>query len=423
MPRATPFIAISRAVSRALAADEYAAVTQTFTAQQELTKAALSAAGPARLLRLLARQVDAWVVLLDPAGAPIAVHPDTARRRLPAVAAEVLRLRGHRGPVGSGFTVDEDTVSLQPVGADARRRAYLAVGKPGPLSAADRHLVNAAVMLLTLGLEQGPPVSDQVAALRAGVLELALHGSFDRARSIARQAGSPIPDGPLAVLVGRAGAGPLPDIPELHGAFVAIDGSCVTVIAPAGSASTAADALVAAGFAAGVSDAVPAAELAQAHRQAARACDAAARAGGTVQRFSDLASGGLTALLEPAQAGAFADSLLRPLLEHDRTGRGDLVVSLRTWLAHHGQWDPSAAALGVHRHTVRNRIRTAGRLLDADLDSASVRSELWLALEISRSVTVSSAATRCRRCRPGRRRSAATAGPASAASSVRFAGR
>ena len=327
------------------------------------------------------------MALLDPAGSPIAVHPDTARRRLPAVAEEVLRLRGHRGPVGSGFTVDEDAVSLQPVGADARRRAYLAVGKPRPLSAAERHLVNAAVLLLTLRLEQDPDLSnqvasDQVAALRAGVLELALHGSFDRARSIARQAGSPIPDEPLAVLVGRAGAGPLPDIPELHGAFVAIDGSCVTVLAPAGSASTAADTLAAAGFAAGVSDAVPAPELAQAHRQAARACDAAARAGGTVQRFSDLASGGLTALLEPAQAGAFADSLLRPLLEHDRTGRGDLVVSLRTWLAHHGQWDPSAAALGVHRHTVRNRIRTAGRLLDADLDSASVRSELWLALEI-----------------------------------------
>src|SRR6476620_178698 len=53
--RQTPFIAISRAVSRAVAADEYAAVTKTFTAQQALTKAALAPAGPGRLVRLLAQ--------------------------------------------------------------------------------------------------------------------------------------------------------------------------------------------------------------------------------------------------------------------------------------------------------------------------------------------------------------------------------
>ena len=68
VPRQTPFIAISRAVSKAVAADEYAAVTKTFTAQQALTKAALSTAGPDRLVRLLAQQISGWVVLLDPAG-------------------------------------------------------------------------------------------------------------------------------------------------------------------------------------------------------------------------------------------------------------------------------------------------------------------------------------------------------------------
>src|SRR5664279_4330197 len=57
VPHGTPFIAISRAVSKALAADEYALVTKTFTAQQALTRAALSADGPQRLVGLLARQV------------------------------------------------------------------------------------------------------------------------------------------------------------------------------------------------------------------------------------------------------------------------------------------------------------------------------------------------------------------------------
>lgn len=54
VPRRTPFIAISKAVSAAVAADQYRAVTAGFEAQRELTRAALSveglgrAAGPAR---------------------------------------------------------------------------------------------------------------------------------------------------------------------------------------------------------------------------------------------------------------------------------------------------------------------------------------------------------------------------------------
>ncbi|HJX44434.1 MAG TPA: PucR family transcriptional regulator ligand-binding domain-containing protein, partial [Geodermatophilus sp.] len=45
VPHRTPFIALSRNVSAALAADEYAALARAATAQQELTRAAL-APGP-----------------------------------------------------------------------------------------------------------------------------------------------------------------------------------------------------------------------------------------------------------------------------------------------------------------------------------------------------------------------------------------
>lgn len=82
----------------------------------------------------------------------------------------------------------------------------------------------------------------------------------------------------------------------------------------------------------------------------------------------------------PAGIRAFADALLAPLRAVDRTGTAELVESLRTWLAHHGQWEPAAARLGVHRHTLRKRIRRAADLLGRDLDSPGVRAELWLAL-------------------------------------------
>jgi purine catabolism regulator len=86
-------------------------------------------------------------------------------------------------------------------------------------------------------------------------------------------------------------------------------------------------------------------------------------------------------LLDPAVARAFARGLLGPLREHDRTGRGDLVASLRRWLEHHGHWDTAATRLGVHRHTLRNRITKVEDLLGRDLDSPGVRAELWVALQ------------------------------------------
>jgi PucR family transcriptional regulator, purine catabolism regulatory protein len=64
------------------------------------------------------------------------------------------------------------------------------------------------------------------------------------------------------------------------------------------------------------------------------------------------------------------------------SGRGDLVRSLATWLEHNGEWEAAAAALAVHRHTLRNRIRRAAALLGRDLDAAAVRAELWVALRL-----------------------------------------
>jgi DNA-binding PucR family transcriptional regulator len=53
---------------------------------------------------------------------------------------------------------------------------------------------------------------------------------------------------------------------------------------------------------------------------------------------------------------------------------------LRTWLTLHGSWDRTAAALHVHRNTVRHRLARVGELLDVDLQDPGVRMELWFAL-------------------------------------------
>lgn len=113
-------------------------------------------------------------------------------------------------------------------------------------------------------------------------------------------------------------------------------------------------------------------ELAAADAQAARALRRAEAARTGLARHR---AGGLDALVDPAEADAHARALLGPLL-----GRPALVETLRVWLSLHGGWDRTATALGVHRNTVRQRIARCAALLDADLEDAGTRMELWFAL-------------------------------------------
>ncbi|MFD3697082.1 PucR family transcriptional regulator [Streptomyces sp. NPDC058646] len=85
------------------------------------------------------------------------------------------------------------------------------------------------------------------------------------------------------------------------------------------------------------------------------------------------AAPGFAGLVGEAEARAHAAALLAPLSPVLRD-------TLRGWLAHHGGWDRSAAALGVHRNTVRQRVARCAELLGRDLDDPDIRMELWFAL-------------------------------------------
>ena len=87
----------------------------------------------------------------------------------------------------------------------------------------------------------------------------------------------------------------------------------------------------------------------------------------------------MVGLIDPEAGRGFADRLLAPLESRDR---GDLVASVRAWLAHLGQWDAAATTLGVHRHTLRYRMRRVEELLGRTLDDAGLRADLWVALAI-----------------------------------------
>lgn len=59
-----------------------------------------------------------------------------------------------------------------------------------------------------------------------------------------------------------------------------------------------------------------------------------------------------------------------------------LRETLRSFLAHNGQAGPAAAALGVHRNTLRHRLDRVEQLTNRSLSQADDRAELWIALRL-----------------------------------------
>jgi purine catabolism regulator len=169
------------------------------------------------------------------------------------------------------------------------------------------------------------------------------------------------------------GSGLVTDDPALVVAVVSAG------VAREGAASVADDGTTVAGVGIGdVADVGDSGGLARSWSRARRALAIAASDDVVRVRAYDDVGGGLEALLDPSAADAWASALLAPLDEPGE--RADLAATLLAWLSRHGQVDAAAVDLGVHRHTVRHRLRRAEALLGRSLDDAGVRAELYLAL-------------------------------------------
>jgi purine catabolism regulator len=401
VPRRTPFIAISKAVSAAIAKDQYRAVTAGFDAQRELTRAALAPDGTAALLARLAAHLDGWAALYDASGAVLAAAPDWAGRRAARLSGEIDRLRDTPAPASAavaGPAGTEDRVELQSLGSGRRPRGFLAVGTEERLDTSARYVVHAAVALLTLSLEQSRTLQDAQGRLAAALLRMLLAGEPDHARSVAGRLYGTLLDRPVRVLIAEpsdphAGPDALTLLAERADAaavrsgepLLAVrDGDRLIIMAAedAGALTAASDLADAEdALASGLSAPAEAAAVPEAHAQAERALAVARRRGRNLVEHDEVGAGSVMPLLADDAVRAFSEGLLRPLREHDATSRGDLVASLAAWLAHHGQWDAAAADLGVHRHTLRYRMRRVEEILGRSLDDPDVRMELWLALK------------------------------------------
>ncbi|MDT0412298.1 MULTISPECIES: PucR family transcriptional regulator [Streptomyces] len=433
VPRRTPFLAITKVVSAAIAAEQYRAVTAGFAAQRELTRQALVGEGPEGLIGALAAQLNGWAAVYDASGAVVAAAPEWAARRAARLTPDVRRLRDRPAPASAVVAAAEDRVELHSLGAARHPRAALAVGTEGTLGTAERYSLHAAISLLTLTTERSRAFQAAEQRIGAAVLGMLLAGESGHARAAAGDlygalldapfrlvivaATSPVPRPPATSPAADPAEGDVPPEPaadpftamvERVEAAAARAGEPVLVVREgdrlvllavdqgavadacatyAGETDRARDTGAAAAPAAdsalviGLSAPSGPVAAATAYKQAEQALSVARRRGRTLVEHEDVAAGSVLPLLADDAVRAFADGLLRALHDHDATGRGDLVASLRAWLAHHGQWDAAAAELGVHRHTLRYRMRRVEEILGRSLDDPDVRMELWLALK------------------------------------------
>lgn len=80
----------------------------------------------------------------------------------------------------------------------------------------------------------------------------------------------------------------------------------------------------------------------------------------------------------PSIAVTKVANVLTPIESADPTGA--LLATLSAWLDAAGSAQDAARRLGIHRHTVRNRLDRIAALTGRALDQPAQRYELWLAL-------------------------------------------
>ncbi|GAB98284.1 putative transcriptional regulator, partial [Kineosphaera limosa NBRC 100340] len=83
----------------------------------------------------------------------------------------------------------------------------------------------------------------------------------------------------------------------------------------------------------------------------------------------------------PGAAATLVSSALRAVQDYPRT---DLLATLAAYLRHRGRHEECAGELGIHRNTLRHRLRLLRTLLhdtvDTDLDDPDLSAHLWLGL-------------------------------------------
>ncbi|WP_406861049.1 PucR family transcriptional regulator [Streptomyces sp. HUAS MG47] len=379
-----PFIAVTKAVFAARAAEQRAALEDAFETQRRLTAAAASGRGLAPTLEAWTRATGVPAVVTDPVGRVLA----GGAAGVPPVADELIQRVAVRGMQASAVSVEGGAhVEVQPLGARRLRGVLVLVGE---LSPETRLLVSGLVALLSLELERRHLADEPERRRRAALLGRLLDeaGSAEAAGDALAAAG--LAAG-LAVRVVVVAAGAEEDASEVAaGLALALPGGLTRttgggVVEAVAAGDTEVLELLerfAPGCPAGIGAAVAPEAAVTSLRQASGLLEVSRRSGRPAEAQRSHSSRLLLGLGERDALAGYADTVLGPLDVADPSG--ELVETLVTWLDSGCSWDETGRRLGLHRHTVRNRLDKAMRLTGRRIDDGDDRFDLWLAARARR---------------------------------------
>ena len=391
IPLPTPFIAVSKAVAELLRADELRAARGALQAQQRLLDRSRGDQDPAEVLASIAQATGRHLALLGSDGSVLA---STA-----------------------GFSAQHADEHTETIALDSESALRLAITGSAPLTPEGRSVIAAGSMVLGVGLRGDraeetrererwerftagllagtePPRSAGILApaleLPERIRAIALQGTAEDVAEWRRR-----PRSGLDRLIA-----PATEVPRAPGLSLAWQVCSDTDAAVERALETAAahglDTVV--GRSARLEEAVLSARSARSRLQSLSLTAplyTAPRVPEVV--WADRDTPLLEALLTlgPAQdadgaAGVAQRTLsarvLGPLSLHDAelsaTDRTQLRETLLAVFRADGQRGPAAAALGIHRNTLRDRLARIERLTERSLADADDRAELWFALRL-----------------------------------------
>ncbi|MFI1260325.1 MULTISPECIES: PucR family transcriptional regulator [Streptomyces] len=405
VPDGVPFIAVTKAVFDARAQEQRELLQRAFATQRRLTAAA-AGDGLRPMLAEWTAATGVGAAVLDPLGRLLAAGGPEQRTPPPQARELLARVAAHGLRGSAASTAAGQQLEVQPLGARRLRGLLLLTGRPDD---AARSVVPGLVSLLSLELERRH-LRDEPERRRRSALLSELLADEDpaagRARDVLQSAGLTAERvrGVVVEAPGGARDGTAAD-PSHDGSAegaaqemaadlaLALPGGLVRVVA--GAAGPVIEAVagedldvreVLARFAphrpAGIGPATGPEAVRVSLHQAAGLLAVSRASGEPAQARQSQASRLLLDLGDRRTLHGYADTVLGAL---DLADHGEeLTATLAAWLETGGAWDATSRRLGVHRHTVRNRLDKVMELTGRRLDDPDDRFDLWLATRIRR---------------------------------------
>ena len=329
-------------------------------------------------MRRLATELGAGVALLDGAGRERA----TSRTAVPPTALTAARetLRSARRTT-STIVTSAGSLTVATLGSGGRSLGCVCIWTREPLDTAAQSVATVAAAWLEFSLVSAVDATRRLNELEGALAALALEGQADAVGALLLKTGRRLPQEPIVVASAETALARYAMEDALRDTAGDVlwtaDGERLLFVVSLSERERLDAFLARLDATAGVSQPSSWRHAPVAASEASSALQRAKRTGAATATF-DRALDGLLGMLDDRDARDAARAQLSPIAaEEDAAQR---LALLRTWFEQDCSWDATARVAGMHRHSVRSRVRAVAEQLHLDADVFADRATLWALL-------------------------------------------